>query len=160
MPSPEEPVVVVGIGEFHAGRTPMSSIGLGSCIGLVVFDRDRSFGALAHVMLPDSQGRTDRPAKYADTAVAFLVKELNKNGCKTASLAAKITGGASMFQTFSGNLNIGERNIESVRAQLKKLNIPLVAEDVGGTAGRTIVYHPAENGKISVKTAAGTVKII
>jgi len=88
------------------------------------------------------------------------VKELNKNGCKTASLAAKITGGASMFQTFSGNLNIGDRNTESVRAQLKRLNIPLVAEDIGGTAGRTIVYYPAENGKISVKTANGTVKII
>jgi len=153
-------VVIVGIGEYHVGRTAMSSIGLGSCIGLVIHDPERDIGGLAHVMLPDSQGRTDRPAKYADTAVEFLVKELNKNGCKTASLAAKITGGASMFQTFSGNLNIGDRNTESVRAQLKRLNIPLVAEDIGGTAGRTIVYYPAENGKISVKTANGTVKII
>lgn len=160
MPSPDEPTVIVGIGEFATGRTPMSSIGLGSCIGLVIFDRDRSYGALAHIMLPDSQGRSDRPAKYADTAPAHLVKELTRNGCKTASLAAKISGGASMFQTFSGNLNIGERNIEAVRLELKKLNIPLIAEEVGGTVGRTIVYYPLENGKISIKTAGGTIKII
>ncbi len=160
MPGPDEQVVMVGIGESYAGRTPMSSIGLGSCIGLVIFDRDRNLGALAHIMLPDSQGRSDRPAKYADTAVDHLVKELNRQGCKTASLAAKISGGASMFQSFSGNLNIGERNIEAVRFQLKKLNIPLMAEDTGGTMGRTIVYNPAENGKISVKSANGTLKII
>lgn len=160
MPSPDEPVVMVGIGESHTGRTPMSSIGLGSCIGLVIFDRDRNFGALAHIMLPESQGRSDRPAKYADTAVEHLVKELNRQGCKTSSLAAKITGGASMFQSFSGNLNIGERNIDAVRFQLKRLTIPLLAEDVGGTMGRTIVFYPAENGKISVKTANGLLKII
>lgn len=160
MPSPDEPVVMVGIGEFHAGRTPMSSIGLGSCIGLVIFDRDRDLGALAHIMLPDSQRRSERPAKYADTAVEYLIKELNRQGCKTSSMAAKMSGGASMFQSFSGNLNIGERNIEAVRSQLKRMSIPLVAEDVGGSIGRTIVYYPAENGKISIKTANGTIKII
>jgi len=160
MAGPDEPVVIVGIGEFHAGRSPMSSIGLGSCIGLVMFDRDRPIGALAHIMLPESQGRLERPAKYADTAVDLLMKELNRQGCKTSSLAAKITGGASMFQTFSGNLNIGERNTEAVRSHLKRLNIPLLAEEIGGSVRRTIVYYPAENGKVSVKTANGILKII
>ena len=138
----------------------MSSIGLGSCIGLIIFDRDRGFGALAHIMLPESQGRTDRPAKYADTAPEHLVRELNRLGCRTASLAAKICGGASMFQSFSGNLNIGERNTEAIRLQLKRLNIPLIAEDVGGTVGRTIVCYPAENGRITIKTASGNLKTI
>ncbi len=160
MPGPDEPPVIVGIGEFYAGRNPMSSIGLGSCIGLVIFDRDRPLGALAHIMLPDSQGRSERPAKYADTAVRFLVKELNLLGCRSSSLTAKICGGASMFQAFSGNLNIGERNVEAIRFQLKQVNVPIVAEDVGGTVGRTIVYNPAENGKVSIKTADGTRKII
>ncbi|HOT03161.1 MAG TPA: chemotaxis protein CheD [Methanolinea sp.] len=160
MPGPEEPTVIVGIGEFYAGRNPMSSIGLGSCIGLVIYDKDKPLGALAHIMLPDSQGRSERPAKYADTAVKFLVKELNMLGCRSSSLAAKICGGASMFQTFSGNLNIGERNVEAIKFHLKELNIPIVAEDVGGIVGRTIVYNPAENGKVSIKTADGTKKII
>jgi len=160
MPGPDEQPVIVGIGEFHAGKNPMSSIGLGSCIGLVIFDREKPIGALAHIMPPDSQGRAERPAKYADTAVIHLVKELNKLGCRTPSLAAKICGGASMFQAFSGNLNIGERNVEAVRVHLKKLSLSIVAEEVGGTVGRTIVYNPAENGKISVKTADGTRKII
>lgn len=160
MPTPDEPMVIVGIGEFAAGRSPMSAIGLGSCIGLVIYDKDRGIGAMAHIMLPDSQGKSERPAKYADTAVEFLIQELNRLGCRTPSLAAKICGGASMFQAFSGNLNIGERNIQAVRLHLKNANIPLVAEDVGGTAGRTVVYCPAENGKISVKTANGTYKVI
>lgn len=65
-----------------------------------------------------------------------------------------------MFQSFSGNLNIGERNTEAIRLQLKRLNIPLIAEDVGGTVGRTIVCYPAENGRITIKTASGNLKTI
>lgn len=160
MSGPEEPVVVVGIGESHVGRSPMSSIGLGSCIGLVLFDQERSIGALAHIMLPDSQGKGERPAKYADTAVIFLVRELARQGCRASSLVSKIIGGASMFQTFSGNMNIGDRNIQAVREQLKQQNIPIVAEEVGGTMGRTIVFFPGDQGRVSVKTATGTVKII
>jgi len=151
---------MVGIGDYHIGRSPMSSIGLGSCIGLVVYDMERDTGGLAHIMLPDSQGRTDRPAKYADTAVELLVRELNKQGSKKEALGAKIVGGSSMFQSFSGNLNIGDRNIEAVRFHLKKWNLRILAEDVGGVQGRTITFYPAEKGKVSVKTADGTIRLI
>ncbi len=153
-------VVIVGIGEYHVGRTAMSSIGLGSCIGLVIHDPERDIGGLAHVMLPDSQGRTDRPAKYADTAVGLLVGEIGRQGSKPGALVAKIVGGASMFQSFSGNLNIGDRNIEAVKLQLKRSNIRIAAEETGGVQGRTIVYYPSDKGKISVKTADGTVRFI
>lgn len=151
---------MVGIGEYHIGRSPMSSIGLGSCIGLVIHDPEKDIGGLAHIMLPDSQGRKDRPAKYADTAVEFLVGEIKRHGSRTDGLVSKLVGGASMFQSFSGNLNIGDRNIEAVRVQLKKFNIRIVAEETGGVQGRTIVYYPLEKGKVSVKTADGTLKFI
>lgn len=79
---PVSETAIIGIGEYRVGRMPMSSIGLGSCIGLVIHDQDRSIGSLAHIMLPSSQGRTDRPGKYADSAVDLLVTELRQAGCK------------------------------------------------------------------------------
>lgn len=160
MPSPDESLVIIGIGEYHVGNCPMSTIGLGSCIGLVIHDTVRATGGLVHIMLPDSQGRTDRPGKYADSAVELLVKELVRNGCKPSSLVAKIAGGAAMFRTTAGSLNIGERNIEAVKIRLKSRGIPLSGEDVGGSVGRTITYFPGENGKILVKIANGTHKVI
>jgi chemotaxis protein CheD len=144
-------LVLIGIGEHHLGKTPMSSIGLGSCVGLIIHDRDKGIGVLAHVMLPLSQGKRERPGKYADTAVEMMISELIKAGCNPRSLTAKMAGGASMFKSFTGNLNIGERNIEAIRILLKEHNIPLVGEDVGGNMGRTIVYMPSEKGKVTVR---------
>lgn len=160
MPSPDASLVIIGIGEYHVGNCPMSTIGLGSCIGLVIHDTVRATGGLVHIMLPDSQGRTDRPGKYADSAVELLVRELVQKGCKPTTLVAKIAGGAAMFRTTAGSLNIGERNIEAVKNRLKSRGIPVSAEDVGGSVGRTITYYPCENGKILVKIANGTLKTL
>ncbi|MDD1715662.1 MAG: chemotaxis protein CheD [Methanolinea sp.] len=160
MPPPDESLVIVGIGEYHVGNSPMSTIGLGSCIGLVLHDTVRATGGLVHIMLPDSQGRMDRPGKYADSAVELLVKELIQKGCKPSSLIAKMVGGAAMFRTTAGSLNIGERNIEAVKIGLKSRGIPISGEDVGGSVGRTITYYPQENGKILVKIANGTLKTL
>lgn len=143
--------VIIGIGEFSVGSMPMSSIGLGSCIGLILHDRDKGVGGLAHIMLPVSPGNTERPGKFADTAVEILLRELTLKGCKKSSIVAKCAGGASMFKTFSGTLNIGERNIAAVRENLSKNKIPVIAEDVGGTVGRTISYFPAEKGRLTIR---------
>jgi chemotaxis protein CheD len=148
--------VIVGIGEHHMGRNPMSSIGLGSCVGLIIHDRERSMGVLAHVMLPASSGITERPGKFADTAVETMITELIRDGCKISSLVAKMAGGASMFQGFSGNLNIGDRNVDAIRRLLKERNVTIVSEDVGGNTGRTIMYVPAENGKVIIRKGNGT----
>ena len=153
---PGNETVIIGIGEYQVGSEPMASIGLGSCVGLVIHDRQTGTGALVHIMLPSSQGKTDRPGKYADTAIEVLVKELVRNGSSPANLIAKIAGGSAMFKTFSGNLNIGERNVEVIRHLLKDKNIPIKGEDVGGCVGRTIFYYPKENGKLVIKKGDGT----
>jgi len=111
---------------------------------------------MVHIMLPDSAGRKDRPGKYADTAIPLLLKELNALGCKNRSLIAKMAGGASMFEYFGANLNIGERNAEKIRALLKECNIPLVKEEVGGKMGRSVTFLPANGGKVSIRRADGT----
>jgi chemotaxis protein CheD len=106
---------MIGIGEYRVGSFPMMTIGLGSCIGLTLYDDTLKVGAMVHIMLPDSAGRTDRPGKYADTAIVLLLNELTKLGCKNnRSLSAKMAGGACMFEYFGANLNIGQRESRSL----------------------------------------------
>ncbi|MFA5269359.1 MAG: chemotaxis protein CheD [Methanoregula sp.] len=156
LPPPEGQTAMIGIGEYRIGSFPMMTIGLGSCIGLTFYDDTVKVGAMVHIMLPDSAGRTERPGKYADTAIALLLKELTARGCKTRSLIAKMAGGACMFEYFGANLNIGERNAEKVRAILKENNIKLAAEDVGGKVGRSVTFLPSNRGKFTIRRADGT----
>ena len=145
----------VGIGEFSVGSMTMTSIGLGSCIALIIHDEYLKIGAVAHIMLPDSKGRDERPGKFADTAVPLLKTELIKRGSKPRSLQATIIGGARMFQKFRGDLDIGSRNIEAVRQALMVHSIPVVTEDTGGTSGRSVTYIPTNGGTITIKQANG-----
>ena len=149
-------VIYIGIGELRVSTAPMSSIGLGSCIGLVLHDSNRQRGGLAHIMLPNSNGRTDRPGKYADTAICALIEELSVKRRKNGKIIAKIVGGASMFTQFSESTSIGERNIEKIRTLLKEYSIPIQSEDVGGKVGRTMTYYPANDGKIRIKRGDGS----
>jgi chemotaxis protein CheD len=154
--APDGLTAMIGIGEYRVGSFPMMTIGLGSCIGLTLYDDTLGAGAMVHIMLPDSAGRTDRPGKYADTAVALLVKELSALGSKNRSIVAKMAGGACMFEYFGANLNIGERNAERVRALLKENHIELAKEDVGGKVGRSVTFFPSNHGKFTIRRADGT----
>ena len=61
-------------------------------------------------------------------------------------MIAKIAGGAKMFD-LSGNSNlgnIGQRNVESVRLNLRREGIRLQAENVGGSVARTLSFFPAD----------------
>jgi chemotaxis protein CheD len=155
-PIRNELISMIGIGEYSIGSSPMMTIGLGSCIGLTMYDPNLEIGAMVHIMLPESAGRTDRPGKYADTAVPILVKELVALGCKNRSITAKIVGGACMFEYFGTNLNIGERNAEKVRKLLKEHHISLASEDVGGKIGRSVTFLPSNDGRVLVRRADGT----
>lgn len=147
---------MIGIGEYRVGSFPMMTIGLGSCIGLTLYDDSLKVGAMVHIMLPESAGRSDRPGKYADTGVPIIIKELNAMGCKNRSLVAKMAGGASMFEYFGANLNIGERNAVKVKALLEEHHIKLTREDIGGKCGRSVTFLPGNGGKFSIRRADGT----
>jgi chemotaxis protein CheD len=154
-------LVIIGIGEWSVGSMVMTSIGLGSCVGLILHDEEKKVGALAHVMLPKSSGKPgEREGKYADTAITVLLRDLAAKGSKATSLKAKLAGGASMFQNFSGNLNIGERNVDALRQLLKEKSIPIIREDIGGTVGRTITYYPREGGRLLIRQADGATREI
>ena len=160
MPEPRqhEQTAMIGIGEYRAGSFPMMTIGLGSCIGLVIYDETAKKGAMVHIMLPESTGRKDRPGKYADTAIPLIIDELLALGCRKKNFVAKMAGGACMFEYFGANLNIGERNIQKVKELLAAAQIKLVAEDIGGKTGRSVTFLPESNGKLSIRRADGTTK--
>lgn len=112
------------------------AIGLGSCIGLALVDRAASVAGLAHVVLPESQGKTEPKAKFADLAVPDLIGKLEAAGATRRRLEAVLVGGARMFSV-GASLDIGARNAEAVRAALSKEGIRIHAEEVGGNRGRT-----------------------
>lgn len=152
-------IVKVGIADMNIVSSPdlIRTSGLGSCVGVVIYDLSKELGGLAHVMLPDSSLKngtaTLNKAKYADTAVNELLLRLLNRGANKSGLKAKIAGGAQMFQ-FSGNseiMRIGPRNVEAVKKQLKVLKIALVGEDTGGNSGRTIEFNP-KSGILTIKT--------
>ena len=133
----------------------MSTIGLGSCVALILHDTDHNIGALAHVMLPCSNGRRERPAMYADTVIDFLVSDLRRSGSRESAIISKLIGGASMFRTLSTILNVGEKNVEILTTGLHDRQLPIRGREVGGDFGRTVLYDPAEGGKVWIKTANG-----
>ncbi|MEK3800292.1 chemotaxis protein CheD [Peribacillus sp. FSL H8-0477] len=145
----EVPTVIrVGIADMNLVTSPdiIRTCGLGSCVGVVIYDSVKKHAGLVHVMLPDSSlsraGQLN-VAKFADTAIVEMVKRLQEKGSRISSLKAKIAGGAQMFQFSTGDLmRIGPRNVEAVKGQLLALGIPILAEDTGGNSGRTIDFNP------------------
>ncbi|MER2089115.1 chemotaxis protein CheD [Sporosarcina sp. JAI121] len=144
-------VVRVGIADMNVVKEPMTirTSGLGSCVGVVLYDQTKKIAGLVHIMLPDSNlGKSDQVnvAKFADTGIYALMELLKAEGVRPMGLKAKIAGGSQMFQFGSNDtIRIGPRNIEAVKKELKRLSIPLTAEDTGGSSGRTIEFDPAHS---------------
>ncbi|MCM2466823.1 chemotaxis protein CheD [Methanoculleus sp. CWC-02] len=152
----EETAVILGMGELRVGTCPMGTIGLGSCIALILHDQRRSLAGLAHIMLPESHGNTDRPGKFADTAISVLLEEMEKFGSTKFSIAAIVVGGAKMFQFSADSLNIGERNAAVVKDLLQEQGIRIEYEEIGGKVGRSVYYWPEKKGRLIIKRADGT----
>jgi chemotaxis protein CheD len=148
--------IVVRMGEIAVSRAAgdvLVSVGLGSCIGLALVCRRGRACGLAHVMLPDSEGRDgrDRHGKYADRAVPALLHRLGALGAHRTTLDAIVVGGAQMFAGATG-MEIGARNETAVRAALAAAGVPVTAAATAGALGRTIRVHVA-TGTVTVREA-------
>lgn len=147
---------IIGISDWKVGRGDdvLVTYALGSCIGTCLYDKTTGIAGLSHIMLPDSTAIIDghqTRMKFADTALPDMVDRMRAMGANTLALRAKIAGGAVMFQTANSRFNIGERNIEAVKAALAKLRIPILAQDVGLNYGRTMTFW-AENGAVEISS--------
>lgn len=156
--------VVIGMAEMQVIRPPESIVtyGLGSCVGLVLYDKTTKIAGMVHIVLPNYNKNLPNVniAKCADTAVAALLTSLLKEGARRPAIIAKMAGGAHMFKTSSNPLlKVGERNVSVTKQMLKKLAIPLVSEDVLGNSGRTVQFVPA-TGDFHIKVVGKGEKII
>lgn len=145
----EKRVIRVGIADLNVVHAPdqIMTSGLGSCVGVVIYDCEKKVAGLSHVLLPDSsvaKKSNIKLYKYADTAIPILIDKLISIGARKSALKAKMAGGAQMFQfpDASSVMRIGPRNVEAVQDQLNQFRIPIEASDVGGNLGRTIVFDP------------------
>lgn len=150
-------LVKVGMADLKTVRHPggLTTLGLGSCVGVCLYDPVTKITGMAHVMLPSSKAikNNSNEAKFADTAVVKLVGEMVGMGASKTRLVCKMAGGAQMF-AFSGQndmMKIGERNAVAVREILKGMGIPVLADDTGGNFGRSIEFY-SEDGKLLIKT--------
>ena len=158
-------VIKVGMADLKTAKAPdsLTTLGLGSCIGIALWDSTTKIGGLAHIMLPDSTRirNNSNIAKFADTGIVELVRQMEALGVPRRRLVAKIAGGAKMFEV-SGTTsvgNIGEKNAIASRKALQELGIPILAEDTGLNYGRTVELN-CSNGDYIIKAVGKSVKTI
>jgi chemotaxis protein CheD len=148
--------IIVGMADLNVTKAPgvLITMGLGSCIGIAVYDPMAKVAGLAHIMLPDSKAiaNNSNKAKFADTALVQLIFEMEKLGAKKRNMKAKIAGGAQMFafNATNDNLRVGDRNAEASKKALQKAGIPVIGSEVGANFGRTVELH-AEDGRFIIK---------
>jgi len=159
-----ELLIKVGMADLNVatGTGVLKTTGLGSCVGVTIYDPKAKVAGMAHVMLPSSDIAKEgnlNIAKYADTAIPEMVKRMLDLGAVNSRLVAKMAGGAQMFafSTTSDTMRIGPRNVESCKEQLKLFSIPVLAEDTGGNFGRTIEFH-TDTGVLVLRTVQQGVK--
>jgi chemotaxis protein CheD len=140
--------IKVLIGQVHVTRPPhrLQTV-LGSCIGLVIYDPQIRLAGMAHVLLPNSDGRPPGllPGKYGDHAVRCLITSLLAHGASRTRLMSKLAGGARMFEhTLENSRDIGASNILAVIKSLKDSGIPIAASHLGGCLGRRAEFTPED----------------
>lgn len=158
-------VIKVGMADLKTAKAPdtLTTLGLGSCIGIALWDSTTKIGGLAHIMLPDSTKirNNSNIAKFADTGIVELVRQMEALGVPRRRMVAKIAGGAKMFEVTGTTSvgNIGEKNAIASKKTLQELGIPILAEDTGLNYGRTVELD-CSNGDYIIKAVGKSVKKI
>lgn len=154
----ETTLIEVGMAQMKIAFSPniLVTRGLGSCLGIVIYEPHKKMGGLAHVMLPylEEAKIKGNPTKFVDAAISLMVDELQKKGCLVNNLVAKLFGGAHMFRSvpLESPFGVGTKNIKAAKEKLAYYKIRIAAEDTGSNYGRTIFFD-LNTGKVKVKTA-------
>lgn len=158
-------IIKVGMADLKICKSPdgLTTLGLGSCVGVALRDPVAKVGGLLHAMLPDSTVLRNNTCieKFVDSGLDELVRQMIKAGASRSRLEAKLAGGAQMFafQRNSDLVKVGERNAEAARKKLRAMHIKLLAEDTGLNYGRTVIYYP-ETGVYVIKAVGKPEKSI
>ena len=139
--------VDVDTGEVNVSSKPviLRSMAIGSCVAVVIYDRYRKIGGLAHVMLPSRSPRSDSEdrTKYAEDAIDILFDDAKKLGAGKEDLEVNLIGGANML----GKGSIPGEIVGSVLGYLEKSGIEPKNKKTGGTRRRSVSLN-IESGRI------------
>jgi chemotaxis protein CheD len=145
-------------GEYYVTDKDMLIVTvLGSCVAACIRDPLYGIAGMNHFMLPEgpgSDGVASASARYGSFAMELLINQLLKLGARRSALEAKVFGGGNVLRALSAG-NVADRNAAFVLEYLKTENIPIAAQDLGGTLPRK-VYQFAKTGKVRVKRLAET----
>jgi chemotaxis protein CheD len=159
----KETIVKVADWAADRGDAVITTLGLGSCVAIMLYDAESRAGAMAHILLPSRKLAHDvsNPAKFPESAVPLLIERLKALGADPRRLVAKLAGGASMFTQLMtpGTVQMGERNIVAARNALRLASIPVVREAVGGERGRTVRFHVTD-GRVEVRSVGAEPHVI
>lgn len=150
----------VGMGQILAARPPdMLTSVLGSCVGIALHHPRTKLGIFAHVVLPDSAGREGPPGKFADTALQAMIRMFAEEAIAANTLVARICGGANMFGSPDGPLQIGEMNIQAVKSHLEAAKIRILGQHLGGNKGRRVTFH-CDSGEVTIDVVGSQTETI
>jgi chemotaxis protein CheD len=141
---------IVRVADLKAASAPdvLVTLGLGSCIAIVLHDPVSRVGGMAHVLLPSrSLSRAvENPGRFPQSAVPALIEQMAALGADPRRLTARLAGGASMFANLvpAGSIQMGERNVIAAREVLNRHAVPIIGEAVGGSRGRSVWFSPAD----------------
>jgi len=137
------------------------TVGLGSCVAIMLYEPEGRIGGMAHILLPSPVlSRVDsNPAKFPQSAIPRLIELMVAEGARPQRITARLAGGASMFAALAppGTIQMGERNLVAARQVLNTHGVPLVGEAVGGDYGRTVRLRVCD-GRVEVSTVAHGIK--
>jgi len=151
--------IIVRVADLRSGtgNDVLITIGLGSCVAILLYDPAAKVGGLAHVLLPSpALSRKDsNPAKFPQTALPRLLELMGQQGASTRRVTARLVGGASMFAGLAapGTIQMGERNVVACRQALHLQGVALIGEATGGDYGRTVRLWVAD-GRVEISSVA------
>lgn len=131
------------------GQYIISTI-LGSCVGICMWDPILRIGGMNHYLLPLWNGDGLPTPRYGNVAIGMLIEKMISLGSRRESLKAKVFGGASVLESIGGLLEVGSRNITLAEETLDQEGIAVISYDVGGTAGRKVIFF-TESGDAFVR---------
>ena len=149
--------VDVNTGEIRVFSEPviLQSIALGSCVAVVVYERNKKIGGLAHVMLPGKSPSSGNNTKYAEDAIQTLLDSTKKLGAEIGNLEISIVGGGNVLQEG----DIPDKVIESVLGYLTTLQLELNGMRVGGI-GRRSIFFDTTSGNVYYTEGDNTTKTL
>lgn len=147
--------IVIGIADYavtSAGAT-LTTNGLGSCLGIALFDRIAGVAGLIHIMRPSPREHEDTDAaKFADSGIELVIDAMERAGASQHRIEAKLAGGSDMKGFSATERSIGSRNVAQAETTLAELDVPITGRDVGGDHGRSL-HFDGSSGTLTVESS-------